>query len=416
MVQIKQNEHLYETFKTKYDSAVDLINTIEEEKEKLQKNLKKMSNDHNYMCSYRGSYYEGQESPQSKCDISTDSPKLYEFKNHHRGSVQSDFQIHLPRPVNKFSLEKELELKNEFEKLKEDYFNLYEEKKFVEMQLIENSKFKVLYNEIKESLNSLQLQYDNILATSQKNSEEKNSLQDRLNKFSKDHFELVQNLSKLKETLNHSEKERNLIKTKFSAVENKNKTLEKEISMIRKKTQSLNSQIKDLREKLKEEMDDKMLLEKKYEDQIEELNNKCENLQIEKQNILKDSLSHIMMNLNDEKLIEFFYNVETNKIQIYYEKSLVTEVENKVSKVQGCKQTYEYSNFKECDKIQGLNNSLSPPRHRTEMKCEPFTEKKSNNFSLNNLFSKSKSSKKSHIIDKENLTKLNFQNLKSIRV
>jgi hypothetical protein len=318
-----------------------LIKTIEEEKEKLQSNMKKMSNNHNYLCSKgkKGSFYEGEESPSnlSKTDLDhlpLDSPKR-KFYNR-QGSMVSDFTINLHRESNPYPYPYEQDTnidsthKIELEKLKEDYFALYEEKKFIENQLIDHLHYKSKCSELSSSLNNLQIQFDSVNSKSHLLLNEKNSLQDRLNKISKENFELLQNINSVKETLNSSEKDKNTMKNKISVSSNKIKFLEKELNSMRKKNQSMNFQIKDLKEKIKDEQDDKFLLEKRYDEIVQEMENKIMNLESEKQKILKDSVSHLMNTLSEEQCIEFCYNKESNKIEIFFDKAKICEADNKL--------------------------------------------------------------------------------------
>lgn len=298
-----------------------------------------MSNNHNYLCSKGkkgSSFYEGEESPSnlSKTDLdflNMDSPKKKVYQR--QGSMVSDFTINLHRESNPYPYEGNIDLnsihKIEFDKLKEDYFSLYEEKKYIENQLFDHIQYKSRCSELSTSINNLQIQFDQIISKSNIIQEEKISLQERFNKISKENFELVQNINGLKETLNSSEKDKNLMKTKISVSSNKIKFFEKEINSMRKKNQSMNYQIKDLKEKIKDEQDDKFLLEKRYDEQIQEMENKLMNLEGEKQKILKDSVSHLMNTLSEEQCIEFSFNKESNKIEIFFDKAKICEADNK---------------------------------------------------------------------------------------
>jgi hypothetical protein len=167
-------------------------------------------------------------------------------------------------------------------------------------------------------------------------------------------------------------------------------------------------------------MDDKILQEKKYEDNIEELQNKVETLLLEKQSILKDSMTHLMSSLNEENSIEFVYNQENNKIQILFDKNIVAEVETgeKYNKFEN-NNNNDYIENDGIEKTMYIqtdmtNENLSPLKTQTVRVNDPYTSNKSTHFSLNKLFSKSKSSKKSYFHEnKENMQiKVNASNQK----
>lgn len=310
----------------------------------------------------------------------------------------------------------------EFEKLKEDYFSLYEEKKALEIQLLDSFPYEDKYKQLVKKYNELQILYETANSKTALYYEEKLSLQDRLNKLSKENFELVTNINSLKESLNSSEKDKNGAKSKITAAHNKIKMLEKETASLRKKTQSLNFQIKDLKEKLKDRTDEKILIGKKLEDVIEEFENKLVLKENEKQKILKDSLSHLMNLIDEDKCFEFSYNINKDLIEIYFEKSKIIEVENKVSNVSNpsdVKLNTENSIlYLKTNNTETLLTSPSKPQNKFSKDYiftdnDPETCKSASGVSLQKLFSnKSRSSQKIKKNDSSNKENVNlFGNL-----
>jgi hypothetical protein len=423
VLKIKENEFLYETFKSKYECAVELINSLDKEKGKLQKRIKKLKNFNQSTLYQRTSYYEGEDSPIKAVDIDSsyinDSPvnRIYD----RRESVMSDVRTTIMfNEQENVTLRKSL---SDLEKLKEDYFNLYEDKRTIEIRLLDCQPYEQKYKEIEELYTNLLINYEAINSKFNHVNEEKNLLHERLNKIFKENLESTQTIKSLKDSLNSSEKERNLTKTKFTESNSKTKLLEKEISVLRKKIQNSNGQIKDLKEKIKEEIDEKIFLEKRTDDIIQEFENKLAVVEAEKQKIMKDSVTHLMNSINDEKCIEFYFNKMTNKIDIYFQGEKIIDVENMSNEQNEGQENQNYLSTN-CDTNYYSNSNQNPLNtegtliyQKTENSEYPssavklntkgtlYTQSEDNsetNFnkgnigvSLNKLFSKSKSSQKS---------------------
>jgi hypothetical protein len=309
-------------FKKRYEDAMQLFMQMEQNKETHQK---------------KGSYYECQESPMHKNysigsfggtgrSIAADESPV---ANRYSGVKNTEFIITEVNKIVNVSNKKKVDF-NDFEKLKEDYFTLYEEKRVLDTQLVDYNELQQQYTLLKDSYGKLKVQYD---ITSEKLNhviDEKVNYHERLNKVVRENSELLQTLHSLRESLNTSEREKNSIKNKVSQYNNKHKLIEKELNISKKKCHTLNFQIKNLTEKLNIESEDRRALEKQLEDLKDDYSNKLAILEGEKQKSLKDPFTLLMKTLEEDNsnMIELKYNSETNKIEIYFENNKVIELDN----------------------------------------------------------------------------------------
>jgi hypothetical protein len=318
---MKQNTSLYDDFKKKYEDAMQLFQQMDQSVP-TRRPLEK-----------KGSYYD-HHSPFGKeysvsltnTDQSVDeSPVVNIYRS---GVKNTEFNINEHKGVC-LSNKKKVDFLD-FEKLKEDYFNLYEEKRNLESQVVEYAEQLLGFNMLKDEFGKLKVLHD--IASDKLNTtiEDKVTYHERLNKVVKENSELLQTVHNLKEHLNNSEREKNNIKTKLSTCNNKFKLIEKELNISKKKCQTLNFQIKNLTEKLNIEADERVSCAKLLDDLRHDYNNKLATLEVEKQKLTKDPFMLLMKSLEDgdNKLIELVYNNETNKIEMYWDGSKIMELDN----------------------------------------------------------------------------------------
>lgn len=397
---IKENEHKYVNFKKKYESAVELIKTIEEEKEKLQNALKKKNTSLTVspsVCGKLNNYFPSSSGYNFNHQYVYESPRFlksseFNLNNNNTNTINnsnvnmSKSPLELKKPVNISQ--------RDFDKFKEDYFQLYEEKKALEGQLVDYIDLQRKYSDSNNSLISLQAEFDNINERYSSIIEEKKNFQERLNRFAKENFELMKNITNIKEALNLSEKEKNTAKNKIAIYVNKLKFLEKESGVMKKKNQSLKNQIKNLTEKIISLEEDKNRLDKRNEDNLNEFENKLAGLENEKNKMIKDSLSLLINSINDEKFLIFKYEKEGNKIQLFFEGEKIGEAEN-YGNVPEQEQCQSYRNRKSqpnpYDSVLNFKGDFVSPSKKVEQKTYPLPPNPG--FSLKQLFSKSRSEK-----------------------
>jgi hypothetical protein len=272
----------------------------------------------------------------------------------------------------------------EFEKLKDDYLNLLEEKKFVDSQLekldqitkdnydlkfqIQTSKEKI--NELNEKLKGVNI--------------EKKSLNDRCTKTSKENSEMLIELNKLREILNHQEKEKKCVKAKLGGVNNKLKLQEKEISSLKKKHQNLHFENKNLKEKIEDELFAKNNIEKKYIEKLSYFERYIDELQNSNAKLTKENILIFLKNINENeeisRLMDFKYIPEKNLVEIYYESQKVTEItsKNMNSGIKSIKNS-QRSFFLDLSKIKLMNNDTQYlPRKRNSHRDKLISQRNVN--------------------------------------
>ena len=414
IIHIKQNEQLYLNFKEKYDSAVEVVKSIEDEKDKLKKKLRKKRN-----------YFSNDNSPDNSVDYE-ESPRVIttsnystaftnygskipqlNFKNlYHSVNNKNHITLHNLNSNRSYNENLNCLTDRDLEKLKEDYLNLYEEKKQLETEVMEHLNCKKKIMMLEENFKETKSENDTTKTKLKKIIDENENLHERIAKLTKENSVLTETLKSTRESLNISEKERFNIKNKISVNLNKTKIYEKENFNAKKKIQNLNHQIKDLTKKLKEEADEKILLEKKVEDIIQEFENKIFVLENEKQKAIKDSLSTLIKQINEESCMEFLYNKENKKIEIYFEKEKIAEVENS-EELQNCETENTQANPVESAYMKTENTVrkiLSPLRSKKNNMSIYQNEdsKEIDQLALKKLFSQHTVSSAKSLIDTTN--------------
>ena len=318
VLHIKQNEQLYINFKEKYENAVLLIKNYENIGEKTPNN---------------NPFHRRSNSRTNKSDSSHVSPKilyddgvsipLYNTNN------SSEFQIAESKPI---VLEKTINY-NDFENLREDYFNELEEKKFYKAQLEKFDNLLKENEELKFANNNYLYKINDFNEKQTIFNEERKSFNDRCNKTSRENYEMLGELNKLREQMNSLEKEKLTLKSKLNSLNNKIKLQEKELNSMKKKNQTLNHENKNLKEKLEDELFAKNNIEKKYIDKLSHFESyivelKNSNFNLTKENIIM-SLKKLSENEEFSKLIDFKYTEEKNMVELFFENIKVTEITSK---------------------------------------------------------------------------------------
>jgi hypothetical protein len=311
--------------------------------------LKKVQNESNKF-SYYNNYNDYDRRNTHTHDVkstlssSTNSPNFLDknsmsISNNESPKVVSEF-INCDRIANanlNSNLTPQVDLL-EFEKLKEDYFTIYEEKKLLLNQLNDYETIKVKCHTSTSELANLQLQYENLQYKFKHISDEKNIIHERLSKVIKENNDMNQNINSLKESVKTCEIDKNNLKTKISNHNNKVKFCEKEIANLKKKNQNLNFQVKNLTHKLDEEKEMRNQLEKRNEDNLQEFENKLAILENEKQKLMKETFLSALEgvdgednnnNFNEENCFKFHFIPDVNIIEIFLGGEKIAEAKNR---------------------------------------------------------------------------------------
>lgn len=394
---IKQNQELYENFKLKYEDAIETIKNIDEDKTK-ESNIKDKlvsMNKVNYISCFG--------SPNQ--DLSN---TLNESLVH---SPTKEFNLYTSNSTA-CSAKDQSNLKVEIEKLKDELMALIVEKKALEVQLTEqtNNLRKLEEAEKKVSISQSFIEATNLRLSNAIN--EKYELQSRYNKIAKENFELLNNQTNLKESLNFSEKEKNTNKQKISTISSKLKLTEKDLNINKKKNQALNFQIKNLTFKLNELNEEKITLEKRKDELVSSLENKLELKELEKRELFKDPLYGLLNSIQQNK-IEFKFNNETDKIDIFFENVKIFEALNNNSLQNTKDKDINIQKFSPLKSIENIPNYISSNNKHKETYNSP-DKKFDKMMSLGNIFTKSSKrfSECSNSNNKVNLINLSSANSK----
>lgn len=428
---MKENEHLYLNFKAKYEEAIELVNSLSEEKEKLKYMLQQSNKRKRLIFSsgkstskYDNNLSESRTEENEDCEEEKRSERKDVI-----GSVESENVF--PRSntnVSEFNIinEKMVPL-SDYDKLKEDYMNLFTEKNRIASELSEivdsrqaNEKLLAEMQTMKEYNDSLK---DHI---SRIESDDK-ILHEQIDKLVSDKEDLNAQLKNIREKLKISENEKTEIKIKNAHHFSKFKLMEKEISQLKKKNNELNRNVKCLIEKIGNDKEDKIELKKAYERKIQDLENKIEKIEDEKKKMSKDVLATLIENtMKKQNLVTFMYDNEKNIIAIKYAGEIIGEVNNETphsNKNEDKTELNENINITKCLSYKSNNNSpftnleASVCHYRQLTNAQKYNNKSSNkkfainspnkNVSLRKLFSNNNfsiSSRKSLVdsLDKEN--------------
>ena len=428
---MKENEHLYLNFKAKYEEAIELVNSLSEEKEKL-KYMLQQSNKRKRLIFSSGKSTSKYDNNLSESRTEENEDCGEEKRSERKdviGSVESENVF--PRSntnVSEFNIinEKMVPL-SDYDKLKEDYMNLFTEKNRIASELSEivdsrqaNEKLLAEMQTMKEYNDSLK---DHI---SRIESDDK-ILHEQIDKLVSDKEDLNAQLKNIREKLKISENEKTEIKIKNAHHFSKFKLMEKEISQLKKKNNELNRNVKCLIEKIGNDKEDKIELKKAYERKIQDLENKIEKIEDEKKKMSKDVLATLIENtMKKQNLVTFMYDNEKNIIAIKYAGEIIGEVNNETphsNKNEDKTELNENINITKCLSYKSNNNSpftnleASVCHYRQLTNAQKYNNKSSNkkfainspnkNVSLRKLFSNNNfsiSSRKSLVdsLDKEN--------------
>lgn len=428
---MKENEHLYLNFKAKYEEAIELINSLNEEKEKLNYMLQQSNKRKRLIFSsgksnakYDNNFSESRTEENEECG----EEKRSERKGV-SGSVESENVF--PRTntnVSEFNIinEKMVPL-SDYDKLKEDYMNLFTEKNRITSELNEIVDSRQANEKLLTELQNMKEYNDNLKEHISSIESDKKILHEQVDKLASDKEDLNAQLKNIREKLKVSENEKTEIKIKNAHHFSKFKLMEKEISQLKKKNTELNRNVKCLIEKIGNDKEDKIELKKTYERKIQDLENKIEKIEDEKKKMSKDVLATLIENtMKKQNLVTFMYDNEKNIIAIKYGGEIIGEVNNEVpnsNKNEDKAEINENANPAKCFSHKSNNNSpftnleASVCHYRQLTNAQKYNNKSSNkkfainspnkNVSLRKLFSNNNfsiSSRKSLVdsLDKEN--------------
>jgi len=255
---------------------------------------------------------------------------------------------------------------SKYEKLKNDYFEVFEEKKILETKLQELESLKVSYQEL---INENLISSEKIKNLNENNSSLTNEisiLKERFKTMSSENSNLLIYVKSLKENMCKNDKEKGAFKQKATILNSKLKLHEERTDTLKKKCFDLSNQLKQITD-LKTDLENTIY---KYEK--------------EKPLLVKEAL------FSEENSLEFKYNRQTNFIEIFVENIKIAEYENKAGE--------NTNNFLMKKKltpikttpIQECNNKLSEKNSNKNSIVKHFSindNKENESLSLNKLFS-----------------------------
>lgn len=351
-------------------------------------------------CNSPSSYDE--PNSNSNCNCNQNNPTISAFQPH---------EEHIPL--------------SEYEKLRDEYMNVFKEKNILENELSNYVDLKLQYNTLLNDTNVLKDLNEQLTDKITSIELQLKIYQEQIAKHTKDREELITTITSLREQIKLIENEKTEIKIQNAHHLSKFRYMEKEITQLKKKNATFTLNIKSLIQKNANDNEDKKILMNNYQTQIADLENQITLLHEEKKKITKDAMTAFIESIvNKSNIVTFTYIKTKNKIAIKYANELIGEVYNYDNDSKQCNQNEnespndvnkkEYLKYNEasvfhykqqlynaeCSGCSGNNMIMKSPQAR-------------GNCSLKNLFSNNgfSISSRKDFDDKENK---NFVNLNLI--
>jgi len=273
---------------------------------------------------------------------------------------------------------------SKYEKLKNDYFEVFEEKKNLENKLQELESLKVSYQEL---VNENMISSEKIKNLNENNSSLTNEisvLKERFKTMSSENSNLLTYVKSLKENMCKNDKEKGAFKQKATILNSKLKLHEERTDTLKKKCFDLSNQLKNLKEKYENEKLDNIQLHKQITDLKTDLENTIYKYEKEKPLLVKEAL------FSEENSLEFKYNRQTNFIEIFVENIKIAEYENKSAENTNNFLIKKKVTPIKTTPIQECNNKLSEKNSNKNSIVKHFSindNKENESLSLNKLFS-----------------------------
>ena len=278
-------------------------------------------------CNSPSSYDE----PHSNCNCNHNNPTISAFQPQ---------EEHIPL--------------SEYEKLRDEYMNVFKEKNILENELNNYVDLKLQYNTLLNDTNVIKDLNERLTDKITSVELQLKIYQEQIAKHTKDREELITTITSLREQIKSIENEKTEIKIQNAHHLSKFKYMEKEISQLKKKNATFTLNIKSLIQKNANDNEDKKILINNYQTQIADLENQITLLHEEKKKITKDAMTAFIESIvNKSNIVTFTYIKTKNKIAIKYANELIGEVYNYDTDIKQVNQNENESpnvNQKECIK------------------------------------------------------------------
>lgn len=271
--QVQQNEALYFTFKKKYEDAIEFIKSIKDIPSLIIKNQSSPFLDRSKKRLYPQSstvsnrkfiFYEGNTKPAADFSFGLTS------------NVKSTGEVVFSEVVNANENEGDINkiiqiYKKDYDRLKEDYITIVNEKKILEDQVMTQENLRFELKSLSDENYNLKTSSAEMKERIERNKYEIQDYQRRIKLLENDYQRMKENYNLVKNAVGYAEEEKILFKNKYNDQVSKMKALERENLKLKKKNVSLNDDLKKLEERLDVEVEEKAMLEDRIEELKEEI-------------------------------------------------------------------------------------------------------------------------------------------------
>ncbi len=271
--QVQQNEALYFTFKKKYEDAIEFIKSIKDIPSLIIKNQSSPFLDRSKKRLYPQSstvsnrkfiFYEGNTKPAADFSFGLTS------------NVKSTGEVVFSEVVNANENEGDIHkiiqiYKKDYDRLKEDYITIVNEKKILEDQVMTQENLRFELKSLSDENYYLKTSSAEMKERIERNKYEIQDYQRRIKLLENDYQRMKENYNLVKNAVGYAEEEKILFKNKYNDQVSKMKALERENLKLKKKNVSLNDDLKKLEERLDVEVEEKAMLEDRIEELKEEI-------------------------------------------------------------------------------------------------------------------------------------------------
>lgn len=215
------------------------------------------------------------------------------------------------------------------EKLRDEYIKIFEEKKQIEHDyLIVLEKLGRLEDTEKAHHENL-IQYEGIVEKAKQMNDEIINLKERIRQIGEENIQLISLNNQYIEAIETFHSETGNAKSRVLNENTKLRKMERDLAKAKKKINDLERYIEETKEQVLKEREERVFIEKQYEDYIYDQENALANMKIESEKIMRENLIDKFLELNQNpNTLNFFYNEQTNKIEIFFEDEKIFDMEN----------------------------------------------------------------------------------------
>ena len=337
---------MYLKYKNKYNEAMNEIDLLNKQIQELKYEVNKAHNNErcylkkesSIQIQKKGSEVNMNNSqddisynnviPNNEHIINTNSSN--DIENTPR-EFENEYGIQLTQSEQENCTQIEMIPLEKYDKLKEDYLIMVNEKTELENELMLLNDYKSKF--ISQSDEILTLKDNNEKLNEQLNYQlnENSILRAQISKVMSNKSEMLLTTTTLRDQIKAIENEKTQLKINHSHHLAKFTYMENEISMLKEKNISLTDNIKKILDKHKQKNEETNELLKEKETQIEELKLKNEQLIYENKSMFKDVIASFI-NVTRERNLHFCYKTNKNKIQLKHADDVVIfEFDNQIN-------------------------------------------------------------------------------------